>query len=186
MGTCKDVSSLHLQLWATVVQSLFIICFLLLYTTYFEVCGKSRPSYKVSGDLLIFLVCEVSQRLFSLLWYRNRKFNFALNRTGTNKSQQCYKPRKYLYALQHGRKMEYNKSLTGGKEEKGENKQVYLITLRKPQRVLWGNGLLQTFTVILFAQNYEIWALFKQWPQNQIWTIAFSGEKWLIGQCVLL
>lgn len=73
--------------------------------------------------------------------------------------------------------MEYDKSLTGGMEEKGENKQVYLITLRKPERVLWGNGLLQTFTVILFAQNYEIWAPFKQWPQNQIWTITFSGEK---------
>lgn len=76
--------------------------------------------------------------------------------------------------------MEHDKSLTGGMEEKGENKQVYLITVRKPERLFWGNGLLQTFTMILFALNYEIWA------QNQIWTIAFSGEKWLIGQCVLL
>lgn len=50
---------------------------------------------------------------------------------------------KYLYVLQHGRKVEYDKSLTGEMEEK--DKQVHLITLRKG---LVGKRLIapQTFT----------------------------------------
>lgn len=65
-------------------------------------------------------------------------------------------------------------------------KEVYWITFRKPENVMWENGC---YSSAIYSDSsaliHERWALWKQWPQNQDWKSAFSSEEWPTGHWAL-
>lgn len=127
-------------------------------------------------------------KAFPLYWDKGLE-NSTLNlaELAPGKGNQPYKPSKNLYALPHHRKMELDKSLAKRMEwnlvmqrsrfteSPSESQEVFCEKMACYSPDIYSDPSL----------IHERWALWKQWPQSQVWKCGFSSEKWPTGHWAL-